>query len=73
MFYSYVSDKIFLKGEIIQKSGKIELRFFNTALPLNALYYCMNWIISKGFQIYAPDKKTDGQTNGRSYEWSFIG
>jgi hypothetical protein len=53
LFQSYVLDKIFLKGEIIQKPGKIELWFFDTALPLNAIHHCMKFkqIISKGFQV----------------------
>jgi hypothetical protein len=50
---------------IIKKPGKIELWFFDTALPLNALFYCIKFqqLISKGFLSYAPDKTTDGRTD----------
>jgi hypothetical protein len=49
---------MFLKGEIIQKPCKIELWFFDTALPLNALYHCM------GFQVMTRTRqRTDRRTD----------
>jgi hypothetical protein len=32
-----------IRGDIVQKPGKKELWFFDTALPLNALYHCMKF------------------------------
>jgi hypothetical protein len=56
----------FLKAETIQILGKTtELWFFDTALPLNALYHCMKFkqIISKGFQVMLwKRQRTDRQT-----------
>jgi hypothetical protein len=58
-------NKIFLKGEKIQKRGKTELWFFGTALRLNAHYHCVHFkqIMLKDFQVMFQTSKTDGQSD----------
>jgi hypothetical protein len=70
-------DKIFLKGEIIQKRCKIELWFFDTALHLMpSTTVKFKQIISKGFQVMLRtrqwmDRRTEGQ--GGDYMLSLWG
>jgi hypothetical protein len=62
---------MFLKGKIIQKPGKIELWFFDTALPLNAHYHCMGFKLCPGQDNGQTDGRTDGQ--GGDYMLSLRG